>query len=238
MTPSNDSSAPIVVKALYIKLIFLIDREKHQDNPVFTRQLRRSGEEFPIYDSSIFYQFTQFAPNKPPDHEWRFTSSRGQVDALQLHPFDLGTFHADPAKRTIQKSVEGYLRPTPDSLLVVCHNYNGFQREDGEWAGVRAANDTGILRLAIDFSSVMTVVGKEIFFEHPSAYWVHELERDPEKRETPLEFEYDDGRIFSVSQTDVPKKDVIAIRYKTNWDSLVIWGAYHENKRFIPRMLF
>lgn len=242
MTPLNDFGIPIVVKLLYIKLIFLIDREKHKDNPVFRRQLRRSGEEFPVYDASIFYQFTQFASNKPPDHEWRFTSSRGQVDALQLHPFDSTTAVSDPAKRTIHKSVEGYLKPTPDSLLVVCHNYNGFQREDGEWAGVRAANDTGLLRLVIDFSSVMTVTGNELFSELPSSYWVHELQRDPnnssKKLKTPLEFEYNDGRVFSVAQTDVPKKDVILIRYKMNWDCLVNWQGYYENEKFIPKMLF
>lgn len=241
MTPLNDTDVPITVKLLYIKLIFLVDREKHEGNPVFRRRLRRSGEEFPVYDAAIFYQFTQFGRNKPPDHDWRFTSTWGQVDALQIHPFDITTADADPAKRTIHKSVEGYLKPTPDSLLVVCHYYNGFQKEDGEWAGVRAANDTGILRLVIDFSSVMTATDKELFSEPLSANWVHELSRDPndskKKLETPLEFEYNDGRVFSVAQTHVPKKDVILIRYKMNWDSLVNWQGYYENEKFVPKML-
>lgn len=242
MTPLDNPKLPIAVKMLYIKMIFLIDRRKHENNPVFKRKLRRSDEEFPIYDSSIFYQFTQFASNKPPKHNWEFTSSRGQVDALQLHPFNPTTDHADPAKRTIHKSVKGYLRPTPDSLVVVCHNYNGFQREDGEWAGVRASNDTSLLRLVVDFSSVMTAKGKELFLELPSAYWRHELEQDPndisKKLETPLVFEYNDGRVFSVSQTDVPQEDIIAIRYKMNWESLVNWQGYYGNKKFIPYMLF
>ena len=241
MTLLNDTNVLIDVKILYIKMIFLIDQKKHKDNPVFNRKLRRSNEEFPIYDASIFLQFTQFTPNKPPDHEWRFTSSRGQVDALQLHPWDITTARADPAERTINRSVEGYLRPTPDSLLVVCHNYNGFQREDGEWAGVRAANDTKLLRLVVDFSSVMTVATEELFTELPSAYWVHELQQDPndssKRLETPLIFEYNNGRVFSVSQTDIPKRDVILMRYKMNWESLINWQGYYKNEKFIPKML-
>ena len=140
MNSRNESEWPISVKLAYIKIIFIVDKEKHEDNPVFTREIRRSREKFPVYDASIFFQFTQFGSKKPPDHEWEFTSSRGQVDALQLHPFDARTSRADPAKRTIYDSVKGYLSPTPDCLLVVNHNYNGFQRKDGEWAGVRAAN--------------------------------------------------------------------------------------------------
>ena len=241
MVPTDDSDVPIVAKVLYIKLIFLVDKEKHEGNPVFTRKLRRSGEGFPVYDTSIFYQFTQFAVNKPADHEWRFTSSRGQVDALQIHPFDPFTSDPDPAKKTIHSSVEGYLSPTPDSLLVICHNYNGFQKGDGEWAGVRAANHTGLLRLVVDFSSVMTVPGKELFLELPSAYWVHEAQRNPNDRskklEEPLQFEYNDSRVFSVAQGDVPKKDVLLIRYKMDWDALVLWHAYHKKKKFIPDML-
>ena len=225
---------------LYIKIVFLIDREKHEKNPVFERKLRRSEEGFPVYDSSIFFQFTQFSPEKPREHRWRFTSTEGQVDAMQLHPFNLTTAHADPAKRTMADSVEGILRPTPDSLVVVCHNYNGFQRERGEWAGVRAANFTKCLRLVIDFSSVMTITGEELFSELPSAYWVHELEQDPNDTskllETPLTFEYNDGRVFSVSQTDVPTMDIIKIKYKMNWESLVNWQGYYENKKFKPIM--
>lgn len=238
MTPVNEPARSIVAKVLYIKMIFLTDQEKYGEHPVFNRKLRRSGEEFPVYDSSIFYQFIQFAPERPTDHEWRFSSSQGYVDALQLHPFDSSTFHADPAKRTIQRMTEGYLRPTPDTLLVVCHNYNGFQRGEGEWAGVRAPNDTALLRLVLDFSSVMTAEDEELFSSHPVAHWVHELERDPEKQKTPLEFEYDDGRVLSVSQKDVLKKDVLEVRYKLNWDALVNWQAYHENKAFVPEILF
>lgn len=237
----GDPGKPIAFKVLYIKLIFLTDQQKHEGNPVFKRKLRRSDEEFPIYDSSIFYQLTQFGRDKPPDHEWRFTSSHGQVDALQLYPFDPTTSSSDPAKRTIHKSVEGYLRPSPDSLLVVCHNYNGFQRGDGEWAGNRAPNDTGLLRLVVDFSSVMTIDDKELFAEFPRAYWVHELERDPndpsKKLETPLAFEYSDGKVFSVSQADVPRKDVLLIRYKMEWDNLVNWEGFYQKKKFIPHMI-
>ena len=87
----------------------------------------------------------------------------------------------------------------------------------------------------------MTATTEDLFSALPSACWVHELQRDPndssKKLETPLEFEHNDGRVFSVAQTDVLKKDVILIRYKMNWDSLVNWQGYHENERFIPNML-
>lgn len=68
-----DPTKPVALKILYIKMVFLVDKKKHEGNPVFTRKLRRSGEEFPIYDSSIFYQFTQFGPNKPAHHKWEIS---------------------------------------------------------------------------------------------------------------------------------------------------------------------
>lgn len=238
MPKVGGTDKPVAVKLLYIKMIFLVDQKKHKGNPVFKRALRRSGDEFPVYDSSVFYQFTHFGRNKPDDHEWAFTSSRGQVDAFQWHPFDRSTAHADPAKTTDPQRVEGFLDRTPETLVVLSHNYNGFQRVDGEWCGVRAANDTGLLRLVFDLSSVMTAPGKELFVKHPRAYWVHERRKDPadssQKLKTPLEFEFDDGRVFSVSQTSVPKKDILEIRYKMNWDSLVLWKAYHAKKKVIP----
>lgn len=241
MSPLTHEEKPIALKLLYIKLISLIDREANKDRPLFKRKLRRSAEEFPVYDSSLFYQFTQFGAERPTDHEWKFTSSRGQVDALQIHPFDPSTSDPDPAKRTIHKSVGGYLRPTPDTLLVTCHYYNAFQKKDGEWAGIRAANDTGLLRLVVDFSSVMTIGNEALFLEQPSVYWAHELERDPndpnERLKTKLDFEFDDSKVFSVSQKSVLKRDVIFIKYKMNWDSLFRWEAYHDDERYIPEML-
>lgn len=241
MGSGDDFDAPVAVKLLYIKLLFLTDMSKYEKNPVFTRQVRRSGEEFPIYDASIFYQFTHFGENKPRDHEWEFTSSRGQVDALQVLPFDPTISDPDPAKRTIHQSAKGYLRPTPDTLLVVCHNYNGFQKGDGEWAGVRAANDTKVLRLVVDFSSVMTGEDKKLFVEPPRAYWTHELQKDPNdperNLETPVDFEYCHGGVFSVSQRDVLKKDTLTIRYRMAWDNLVYWQAYHNQREWIPNSI-
>jgi len=241
MPEVNGTDTPVALKLLYIKLIALVDEEKNKGTPLFTRRLRRSGESFPIYDTAMFYQFTQFSSSPPTDHEWKFTSSRGQVDAIQLYPFDPATSDPDPAKRTIHKSVEGYLRPTPDSLIVVCHYYNGFQKGDGEWAGVRAANDSGQLRLVVDFSSVMTVEDNDLFTERPSAYWAQESKRDPadstKRLETPIEFEFNDGRVFSVSQKNVKKRDVLLIRYKLNWDSLLTWKAYQHNTLFEAEMI-
>lgn len=244
MGPSVNPETPVVAKNLYINLIFLIDKEKHRGKPVFKRKLRRSGEEFPIYDAALYYQFTQFSSHKPPYHEWKFTSSEGQVDALQLHPFDPTVSDPDPAKKTIHKSVEGYLRPTPETLLVVCHYYNAFQKNKGEWAGMRASNDTKLLRLVVDFSSIMTTEGADLFLEAPIAYWRHRTHIDPQAghrsskvEDTPLEFDFTDGRVFSASKTNVLKNEAIVLKYKMNWDGLLTWQAYSRNKKFTPTML-
>lgn len=226
-----DDDSKILAKILYIKLLFLVDKEKHK--PVFKRTLRRSGEEFPIYDSSIFYQSTQFGPNKAKYHDWKFTSSRGQVDAMQIHPLSLDTFSADPAKKTIHGSVEGSLKlDDTDNLLVVCHNYNGFQREDGEWAGVRAANDTDLLRLIVDFSSVTTIPNTELFLTKPVAYHREFFE----KKETEIPIEFKDDKIFFISKENVPARDVILIKYEMNWDALATLHSFDDDTQYVPEV--
>ena len=235
-TPDNPSP-PVAVKMLYVKLIFLTDKEEHEKSPVFKQTLRRSGQEFAVYDSAIYYQFTQFGENRPDDHEWKFTSSEGFVDGIQWHPFAPQPYLADPARRTIEKGIEGYLRPTPDTLVVVSHFYNGFQRGHGEWAGVRAANDTGLLRIVLDFSSVMTAPDKELFIEEPRAFVRDALATDAATAETPINLEFSDGRTFSACQRDVRKKDVLKLSYRLNWNALVSWRATDRETTFTPNVI-
>src|SRR5215210_77262 len=92
-------SAPIISKVAYAKILFLRDREKFKDQPVFTRLLRGSNIKEGVYDSAIYYFFTLFGKDKPNRYEWKFSSSEGKVDnVLQLFPFDASKFNADPSK--------------------------------------------------------------------------------------------------------------------------------------------
>jgi len=233
----NNTNTPkqnnIAAKILYIKILFIIDRKKFKGNPVFIRKLRRSGEEFPVYDQATFFQFTKFGALKEDIAEWKFTSAGGEVDALQIFPFEHKDFFADPAKTNINKMVEGAIKlKDNDNLLVICQYYNGFQGETGSWAGVRADKNTDLLRLIVDFSSVMTAdVDKELFVESPTAYWNQYFE----KKKSPIEFEFNDGRVFSISQKNVSQKDVIMIKYKMNWDNLITLQSIVNKKEIEPK---
>lgn len=238
---AEDRIFPIIVKLLHIKFIFITDSTKKDAKPIYRRTIRRSGEEFDVYDSSIFYQFTRFSDeHRPRKHVWRFTSSSGQVDALQLNPFMPTTFDPDQAKKNIHNSVEGFLKPTPDTLLVTSHNYNGFQKPDGEWAGVRAANDTELLRLIVDFSSIMLEKGEDLFKEKPIAYWVHRTINEKGyavKKTQEIEFEFNENRVYGVAKQFVEEGDVIKIEYKLNWDALINWQGYtRESEKVIPQV--
>jgi len=227
----GQDNSKITAKILYIKLLFIVDKEKNK--PVFKRMLRRSGEEFPIYDSSVFYQFTQFGPNKPDVHEWKFTSSKGQVEAMQIYPFDSATFLADPAKRKIHNLADGATKlDNINSLLVVCHNYNGFQKgEDGEWAGVRAANTTDLLRLIVDFSSVTTIPNEKLFLTEPKAYH----EEYFKKTTTEIPSDFNDGKIIVISKKNVAVRDVIKIEYKMNWNGLATLHSFDQENEYVPK---
>lgn len=239
MAETNGLIFPVATKLLHIKFIFITDSTAAGAKPAYRRKLRRSGEEFDVYDSSIFYQYTQFsADHRPRDYQWEFTSSHGEVDALQLQPFMPSTFDPDPARRSMHASVEGYLRPTPDSLLVVCHNYNGFQKPDGEWAGIRASDDTELLRLIVDFSSIMVEENARLFVEEPAAYWVHlavNAKGHTVEQNEKLDFEFAENSVYSVARRQVEKKDVLKIIYKLNWDALINWQGYTRgNKPVTP----
>lgn len=191
----SQDSAPIKSKSAYLKLLFLKDKENYEGKPVYYRPIRGSDEPEPVYDSAIFYFFTMYGINKPQRYTWQFTSKDGKIDdVFQLYPFDAKKFDADPSKESNLKVWDRIIIPKTDGVVVIAHYYNAFQREEGEWAGARAGKDTSELRLVVDFSSIITIPGKDnlLFKKRPCA----SLEDPIEQMSKALRLEYDTGRIF------------------------------------------
>lgn len=227
--PSIGSGAPIKSKVAYAKILFLRDREKFKDQPVFTTNLRGSDSQEGVYDHAIYYFFTLFGNNKPNHYVWQFSSAEGWIDnVLQLYPFDPSKFYADPSMQYNPRIYDKLVIPKTDGVVVVAHYFNGFQRDRGEWAGIRAEKDVEELRLVVDFSSVITAPDKSLFKEEPTAYLSDRAQRI-EKMVTPLE--YNTGKIFVASQKDVAEGSVLKFKWKINWDDLATWQAMTEDKK-------
>jgi hypothetical protein len=226
-------TAPIKSKVVFVKILFLRDKEKFKDQPVFTRRLRGSARLESVYDSALFYIFTLFGAKRPNRYEWKFTSTDGTVDdVLQLYPFDASKFHADRSKDNLNKYYDGIIIPKTDSALVIAHHYNAFQREKGEWALARAEKDISELRLVVDFSSVITASNEDLFIEQPDAYFIDPIEKTTKF----VDLEYNTGKIFSVSKKNVSEGCTLELRWKMNWDSLATWQGFRENKRITPEI--
>ena len=232
----------IKIKTLYVKLSFIIDRENPESKPVFKRVLHRleddKKEEFDVFDSSTYHAFTQYNDNIAKDEvvKWEFTSKRGQVDALQLYPFDADTYKADPAKRAALGRADGkLLLGDASSLLVTGYFYNGFQRIDGEWAGVRANENADFLRLTVDFSSVLTKKNQKLFLQEPIATWNQEVK----KQKDVIPMDLNQGRIYSAFVENPLEGDTIIFNYKMNWDSLFTsFEAHAGDSTEIPLVPF
>lgn len=214
-------------KATYIKLIFLVDKKTHPNEPIFYRKLYRSeGKPEPIYDSAMFYTISEFAEKKPPRYVVKSTSSEGMVEQLQLHPFSAVGKFADPAENSDLRKSEVDISDYSTCTAVITHDFNGFQRGEGEWAGARADEDTSELRLVVDFSSIPTKPEKqnELFEKEPIAYWVH-VDGNGNRIETEIDMNYRRGNVFSISQKNVSKNDIVKMKWQMAWDNLLTWHS-------------
>ena len=218
------SKGKVTSKVLYIKIISLIDRSKNEDRPLMYRDIQQTGEKIPVYDEALFVQFTKLGPNKDPKHQWKFTSAKGAVDAFQIFPFARPVESPDPSEKYDAKSMQKIISTDQtDDLVVVDHHFNGFQRgEAGEWAGVRADNDTDELRIVIDFSSIRTLTDNDLFAEKPSGH-LRRAENSKEQSDldtSSIPVEYSTDRLFSFVQNNVNMGDVLSVKWKLDWDNL------------------
>jgi hypothetical protein len=231
--PETQVKTPIKSKSAYLKILFLRDKKKYEGKPVYYRPIRGSDKLEAVYDYAVFYFFTLYGIDKPQRYTWQFTSSEGKIDdVFQLYPFDATKYDADPSKKDNLRVWDRIIIPKTDGVVVVAHYYNAFQREVGEWAGARAEKDISELRLVIDFSSVITIPGKEslLFKRKPTA----SLADPVEKTTRALELEYDSGIIFSVAKSNVPEGSVLQFAWQLNWDNLGLWQGSTGEEDFTP----
>ena len=232
-----DSNLPIKSKSAYFKILFLKDKEKFKNEPILRKPLRNSNELVPIYDIGVAYFFTLYGIKSPSRYNWSFTSSEGTIDdVLQLYPFDYTKYDADPSKRNNLRVWDKIMIPKTDGVVVVAHYYNAFQKENGEWAGIRAEKDVAELRLVLDFSSIITILGKEnlLFKDSPKASLVDPVEETSRVVKT----EYSSGRIFSAAANNVPEGSVLQFNWKLNWENLAVWKASAYDQEIIPTISF
>lgn len=219
-----EPSEKITNKVLYIKMVSLIDQSKNEDRPLMYRKVPRLGKKIPVYDEAIFIQFTKFGTKKDSKHQWRFTSAKGVVDALQIFPFAPPTENPDPSDKYNDKSIQKIISTkSTDNLVVIDHHFNGFQKgESGEWAGVRADNDTDELRLVIDFSSIKTLNEMDLFVEKPKGTirQTKNSEKESELNSIPIPNDFSTDRLFSFVKNNVTMGDVLFVKWKINWDNL------------------
>lgn len=234
--------APIIMKYAYVKILFLTDKEKFNEQPILRKVLRGSTDSQDIYDAGVFYVNTRFNTNKPRHFKWEFTSEQGTVDdVFQLYPFKYNIrsnepgSENDPRRRT--NPVDTKLT---DGVIVIAHHYNAFQK-DKEWAGIRADDDSQGIRIVVDFSSIATLPDKDQLFE--TEPW-GEMEKALTGVKEPLQVERIGTRIFSISYNNATKDDVLKLWWKINWNNLVLWQAFSEVKkvngdkgRVIPRVI-
>jgi hypothetical protein len=218
---SLDNTFPIKSKIAYAKILYLSDKTRNK--PLLKKQIRGSTDEESIYDSAIYYVWTKLNKISTEKYNLKFTSTKGKVDdILQLHPFDPNSkFHdPDPSAKYMHQIWEVPIDPTDltsENVVVVAHYYNGFQKDGGEWAGVRTDQNTEELRLTVDFVSLLTKQGKEndLFEQKPTAYLVNE-----KNIENQVDLDFEDKRKFSVKQNSVKKGQVLKLVWKIKWDNI------------------
>lgn len=241
MGTNGQSQNPVEVKSAYVKMLFLVNGTLGEDNksyvgtPVMMRSIRNSPTPVPVFDTALYYTFTKFNTAYRPRHfEWVFTSQDGKIDdAMQIFPFDpIINASGDGTERDEKLQKKKIDPKKTDNVVTVAHWYNAF-REGAEWAGARADDDTSEIRLTVDFTSVITALGKEnlLFKDKPRGFIVDGLD----KSKTPVAAaEYSNGRVFSVSGRDLSKDDVLRLEWKLHWENLGEWMGMYHNKKFTP----
>jgi len=144
-----------------------------------------------------------------PEDNDRILGEPGEIGNLEIKrtDIDLGDHHASS---------------------IVTQHYNGFQRGmKGEWAGVKANEDTDELRLVIDFSTVLTKNETDELFEiKPTGFIARNLKGYTGAVRKKLNLEFAHDNIFAVSKTKVRRNDYIGLRWRLKWENLLTWKSF------------
>lgn len=121
---------------------------------------------------------------------------------------------------------------------IVTQHYNGFQRgKKGEWAGVKANEDTGELRLVVDFSTVLTKnETSDLFDIKPTGFIARNLGGNTGVVRKKLNLEFTRENIFAVSKTNVKRNDYIGLRWRLKWENLLTWKSFAGDKQQIGKI--
>jgi hypothetical protein len=190
---SNIKNLPLVKsKETYVKLQFLTP--KKNKIPAFEGRIR--GSRVPVYDCGVYHISTYFN-SKPQTYTWHFYCKEGQVDnVMQLSPFkkNVENVYEDDSINHWTCMVR---EPTANTVVFVVNHYNSFQhgnKGEYEYAATKAEQDTEELKLAVDFSSILTNHDQQnsLFSSPPKAFknFTEPLPKDNTEVSN-------DGRIFS-----------------------------------------
>jgi hypothetical protein len=237
MDYTNDihTNTPIKSKSAYLKLLFLKDQEKHKEKPAFYKSIHGSTQ--PVYDSAVLYFFVLYGIDKPQPYAWYFANSSDGSganidDVFQLYPIDSTRNDVAHSENPNVRARDRIIIPKTDGIVAVAHYYNAFQRQVGEWTGTRAEKDVLELRFVVDFSSIITIPGKEslLFKTKPTTSM-----QDPrENISKAIELDYDSDRIFSATANNVPEGAVLQFKWQLNWDNLGTWQGFAGEQGFTP----
>ena len=222
---------PIKNKSLYIEINLLANRKSNK--PICQKYFDKKLHS--IFDLTIYYTSITFNDSAYTDRKWKMPSMyyEGLNEIFLLQPFDLNFFDPDQICHVYDRDQRVIFCRDTNTLVLVTHYYNGMQKGETttqrtgagitisektrEWGAVSADENTELVNLIVDFSSVPIKDEKEgLFLKRPSAY----LQIDQESEDKPIDFTMQSDRFYALSKKNIKKGEILKIKWNVNWENL------------------